>query len=193
MLFIKLAISYLLILCCFSSYADSSSLFDKHNYKEITADHRAFRIGDTVTIVVMETAHASASAGSADQNEFGVAAQAGVDDKNWQYGLGINSNTEGNASTQRRGLIRAQITAVVKAIDKNKNLMIQGQQTLTIDGEQQTIELTGSARRSDIASNNTIISNRLFDADIKFTGSGSVSNGKDDGVFAKFFKWLGLK
>lgn len=173
--------------------AQSSSLYDKHKYKEITADHRAFRVGDTVTIIVMETAHASASAGSADKSDFGLGAQAGVNDKSWNYGLGINSKSEGNASTQRRGLIRAQITAVVTSIDDNKNLLIKGLQTLTIDGEKQTIELEGRARRSDITSKNTIISNRLFDAQIKFTGSGSVSKGKEDGVFSKFFRWLGIK
>ena len=193
MYYIRLLI--LLVFCCFylDAYAQSSSLYNPKNFKEITEDHRAFRVGDTVTIIVIESAQASASAGSADENQFGIGAQAGVNDKNWQYGLGINSNTEGAASTQRRGSIRAKITAVVTAIDKNKNLIIKGQQIIIIDGEEQKIELAGRARRSDISSNNTLVSNRLFDAKIKIIGSGSVTSGKEEGIISSFFKWLGIK
>lgn len=193
MQFVKYVIGILLLICISVSNAESSSLFNKHEYKELTADHRAIRVGDAITIVILESAQASASAGSADQTEFGVAAKASVNDKNFHYGLGVDSNSEGSASTQRRGLIKAQITAVVTAVDDNKNLVVQGQQVITIDGEEQKIELSGRVRRSDLASNNTIVSSRLFDAQIKFIGSGSVSDGKENGVFYKLFKWLGFR
>jgi len=172
---------------------EATSLYNAKTFRALTADKRALRIGDTVTIIVLETAQASASAGSADKSEFGFGAQAGVNEKNWQYGVGVNGNTKGTASTQRKGQLRAQITAVVIQVDENKNLIIQGKQTLTIDGEVQVIELSGRARRSDIASNNTLLSSRLFDAKISFVGNGDVTEGKEEGVFARIFKWLGLK
>lgn len=183
----------LLFICTMVSATQSSSLFNQHKYKEKTADHRAYRVGDTVTILVIETAHASASAGSAGDSEFGIGIDAAANQKNWQYGMGIKGKNEGNASTQRRGTIRAQITAVVTKIDENGNLIIKGQQSLTIDGEQQVIELQGRARRSDITSDNTMLSSRLFDAQIVFKGEGIVSEGKEQGIFSRLFKWLGLK
>ena len=190
---LKCSKSLLVLMTLFINPANADSLFDKHKYKEITADQRAFRIGDTVTILVIETATARASAGSADNSGYKLSADASVDNKGWNYGLGVGSETKGNASTQRQGQFRAQITAVVTSIDENGNLVVSGKQSLTIDGEQQIIELTGQARRSDITSQNTILSSRLFDADIKFVGAGSVSKGKEEGVFSKIFKWLGLK
>lgn len=186
----------LICLFCFFSASYSggaTSLYNQDNYKELTADRRALRVGDTVTVIVMESAHASASAGEADESNFGFNAQAGANDKAWRYGIGVNSATEGSASTQRRGLIRAQITVVVVGVDSNQNLIVRGQQSLTIDGEEQKIEIAGRARRSDITSNNTLISSRLFDAKISLVGQGSVTKGADEGVFAKLFKWLGIK
>lgn len=185
----------LIVLCLalFCGGINATSLYQSESYKALTADKRALHIGDTLTIIVIESAQASASAGASGQNEFGLSAQTGTDNFGWQYGLGIGSNSEGQAATQRQGGIRTQLTVSVQRVDKNDNLYVKGKQVLVIDGEEQIIELTGIARRSDIASNNTLLSNRLHDAKIKFSGKGSVTEDQQDGIITRLFKWLGIK
>lgn len=183
----------LLLMVCFSIAVNATSLYQEKSFKALTADNRAKGIGDTVTIIVLENAQASSSAGSADGSEFGFTGNATVNQKGWNYGLGVGSQTDNNAITKRVGSIKAQISVVVTGVDDNQNLKLQGKQLLTINGESQTIEVTGLARRSDIFSNNTLLSSRLFDADIKFSGKGEVTKGKQQGVFARLFKWLGFK
>lgn len=185
--------NYLLMLILLAHPAAATSLYEEKSFNDLTSDKRAKVIGDTVTIIVIESAQATTGAGSADDSEFTFSGSAGANHKAWQYGLGVGSQTDGSAVTRRSGSIKAQISVVVVGVDDNKNLLLKGKQLLTINGESQTIEVTGRARRSDIFSNNTLLSNRLFDADIKFTGKGEVSDGKEAGIFARLFKWLGFK
>lgn len=173
--------------------AMANSLYDEASFKDLTADKRAKVVGDTLTIVVLESAQATTGAGSADDSEFAFTGSAGANNRAWQYGLGVGSSTDGNATTKRVGSIKAQLSVQVVALDDNKNLVVKGKQLLTINGEAQTIEISGKARRTDIYSNNTLLSSRLFDADIKFTGQGEVTDGKESGIFARLFKWLGFK
>ncbi|MFT4925227.1 MAG: flagellar L-ring protein precursor FlgH [Phenylobacterium sp.] len=186
-----------LLLVLMEPPADATSLYDQKTFKDLTADKRAKVVGDTVTIIVLENAQATTSAGLAGDSEFAFSGGATINKKGWSYdtnyGLGVGAQSDNNAVTKRVGSIRAQISVVVTAVDDNQNLQLQGKQLLTINGESQTIEVTGRARRSDIFSNNTLLSSRLFDADIKFVGQGEVTEGKEDGIFARLFKWLGLK
>lgn len=181
------------LMVCVLNMAQAESLYEEKTFKDLTSDKRAKVVGDTVTLIVLESAQAATGAGSADDSEFSFSGSAGVNEKNWQYGLGVGSATDGNASTNRAGSIKAQLSVQVIAVDDNRNLILKGKQLLTINGESQTIEISGKARRADIFSNNTLLSSRLFDADIKFTGQGEVTDGKESGVFARLFKWLGFK
>lgn len=170
----------------------ATSLYDKNKPVSLTADKRANKVGDTVTILVIENSQASSSAGTNADSGFAIDGQARAQDKDWRYGVGIGSSNNGDASTSRKGFIRSQITAVVTAIDANGNLSLKGSHTLTIDGETQKIELTGKARKTDIYANNTLLSNRLFEANIKYVGEGDVSSGKEPSGIYKLFKWIGL-
>ena len=182
---VLLAVSY-------TKQSTATSLYNKESYRSLTSDKRATKVGDTVTIIVMESSEAGSSAGIKSESGFDMDAKANVDEKSWSYGIGIDGSNKGDAQTSRNGFIKSQITAVVVSVDDNDNLLIQGQQTLTIDGETQKIEITGKARKTDIFSNNTLLSSRLFDANIKYIGQGVVSDGKEPSNIYKFFKWLGL-
>ncbi len=175
-----------------SSMVFSTSLYDKNKAVALTADKRASKVGDTVTILVIENSQASSSAGTNADSGFGVDAEARANDSDWKYGIGIGSSNSGDASTSRKGFIRSQITAVITEIDSNGHFLLKGSHTLTIDGETQKIELKGKARKTDIFANNTLLSSRLFDANIKYVGEGDVSNGKEPSGIYKIFKWIGL-
>ena len=55
---------------------------------------------------------------------------------------------------------------------------MQGQQGLVINGEEQSISVEGTLRTEDIDSDNTVLSNRLTNARIEFTGEGIVSDAR---------------
>lgn len=187
----KLIVVNLMFLISMAS-VEATSLFNNADFSALTSDKRARKIGDTVTIIVLENSQAKASAGNSKENEFSISAAANSPNGSWPYGLGVGSDLNGNAAIQRNGYIKAQITAVVQDMDDNGNLLIHGKQNISIDGEIQTIEVTGRVRKSDIFSDNTLISSRLFDANIVFNGKGPVSENQKSGLIYGLFNWLGL-
>ncbi len=179
-------------LLCVSLPALSSSLYNEASFKPLTADKKAGQLGDTVTILVMENAQAKSSAGRAQERENSLSLQGRHNDNNEQLSVGIAGNTVGDAAINRNGFVKAQITAVVQSRDQNGNLEVSGDQQITIDGEMQSIEIRGWIRPTDISANNVVPSFRLFNARIRFTGEGDISDSQKAGVFSKIFGWLGL-
>jgi flagellar L-ring protein FlgH len=187
----KLIITYCLF-CAFSLQLSATSLFDEHKFKAMTSDHKALRIGDTLTILIFENAQARSSAGNSSDSNFALSAAGTSPQGRWPFGVNVAAGESGDAVIKRNGFVQAQITAVVIAQDENGNLVVQGRQEITIDDELQSIEITGQVRPADISADNSVASFRLYDAKIKIAGQGYVSSAKESGIFYKLFNWLGL-
>lgn len=181
-------LSFLFFICNCSVLANN--LFESSSYQSLTADKRANKVGDTVTIIVLENAQAKSSSGSESGLGLSVSASGSSPNGSWPYGLGVSTDVQGDEVVRRNGYIKAQITALVVSKDNNGNLGISGKQVISIDGESQSIEIAGKVRESDISSNNTVISSRLFEANITF--SGVDQNDNDSSLIARFIDWLGL-
>lgn len=169
-----------------------NSLFNEASYKPLVADKRAGEIGDTVTILVMESAQAKSSAGNSTESSSGMQVNARSPQGQWPYGVGVAATSGGDAAINRNGFVKAQITAVVQSRDANGNLEVMGNQEITIDGEVQSMEVRGWIRPNDISANNVVPSFRLFNARIRFEGEGSMSENQKSGFFSRVVNWLGL-
>lgn len=186
---------FIIVICLLFVYSAelvATSLFDETKFKAITSDHKALRIGDTLTILIFENAQARSSAGNSSDSNFALSAAGTSPQGRWPFGIDVAAGESGDAVIKRNGFVQAQITAVVIAQDASGNLMVQGRQEITIDDELQSIELTGQVRPADISADNSVPSFRLYDARIKIAGQGYVSNAKESGIFYKIFNWLGL-
>lgn len=172
--------------------AQADSLYNEAGYKALTADKRAGQPGDTVTILVMENAQAKSSAGSSQDRDSGLELKSRDNSGVNQLGLAIGASSNGDAEINRNGFVKAQITAVVQRKDQTGNLEVVGEQSITIDGEVQSISVTGWIRPTDISANNVVPSFRLFNARIKFTGEGQVSDSQKAGIFSRVLAWMGL-
>jgi flagellar L-ring protein precursor FlgH len=61
---------------------------------------------------------------------------------------------------------------------------------ITINGEEQTIKISGIIRTSDIQPDNSVYSYNISDANISFKGNGIVSRVQEPGWITKVFHWL---
>ncbi len=181
-----------LLLAFISNLSFATSLFDDSAFQSYTSDLRAHRVGDTITILILENSQATTSAGNSSDSDFNIRAAASGPQGSWPYSANISAGQSGDAVIKRNGFVRSQITAVVTGIDKSGNLVVKGQQKIIIDGETQSIEVSGSIRAADISSSNSAPSSRLYNAKIKFVGQGDVTDGQNNGIFYQAFKWLGL-
>jgi len=74
----------------------------------------------------------------------------------------------------------------------NGNLVVQGEKWININQGEEYIRLRGIVRPSDISPDNTIASVRVANAQIQYSGDGSLADANEQGWLAKFFNspWM---
>jgi len=162
-------------------------------YRSLYADRKAFRPGDMLTVLIIETAQASATARTrADKSDNAFAFLTWPDDpiKRWEGGLG--SDFSGGGEIQRSGRLVAKLAVTVASIDPNGNMTVSGEQDIRVNNEQQRMTLSGSVRPEDIAPDNTIVSWRVSNAQIEFKGRGILARKQSPGLLSWLFDLFGL-
>ncbi len=86
----------------------------------------------------------------------------------------------------------ATISVKVKAINSNGDLLVNGEQLLTVNDEVQKVTVEGLVRPYDISEGNTVLSTRLADAKITYVGEGELTERQRRGMWRKVLDWLGL-
>lgn len=185
---------FLIILgCLLSPLARSLSLFNESTYQPLIADRRAYLPGDLLTVMIIEAADAQSSADLASHKEIKTAAEASYNSTIHQdLSLELNSKGQSAAKTGRNGKIKAALTVRIKQIQPGGSYLVAGQQRIRINGELQTISLSGILRSEDISPQNTVLSTRLANAAITYTGNGSVSNAQRHNYLYQVLSLIGL-
>lgn len=170
----------------------AQSLFDEGRFQPLTADRRALRTGDALTVLVYETSSASQSADTTTEKGGGIGVGAGLNIRTYGAKLSTSEEFSGRGRIQRSGRLAAQITVTVSEVLANGELRVAGQQQIVVNGEKQLLKLSGRVRPTDIGEGNTVASTRLADAEIDYIGDGVLAEKQRQGVLTRIFSWLGL-
>lgn len=189
--FKRLACAVLLSMAAANAHAQES-LVDPAGYRGLAADQRAARVGDIITVLVLEATRARSQAATDASSELAMGASLHTPSTDFDADLGLRGRNGAGAQTTRVGELRTQMSAQVVSVDPNGLLHIEGTQALTVNGEQQTIRLRGVVRPEDIDSGNTVFSTRIAQAEIELAGAGVVSASQRQSVIYRLFKWLRL-
>jgi len=87
----------------------------------------------------------------------------------------------GTGSTTRGGSIIADVTARITEELPNQHYRIVAAREIAVNNESQYIALTGIIRGRDISAANTVLSTRIADAQISFSGSGVINDKQKPG------------
>ena len=191
----KLALCTLVVLSGVFSKSAVGQDMRENVGRSIFSDQKANRIGDAVTVLVVEISSASNDAKTTSSRESNLSLSGsnksgtgvGMD---ISAGLGVGNQFRGEGATSSRGSVRAKISARVDSVMPNGNLMINGNRTITVNGEEQTIKISGVVRPSDVQADNSVYSFNISDAVIVFEGNGIVSRAQGPGWLTKLFHWL---
>ena len=98
----------------------------------------------------------------------------------------------GEAGSSQSNSLTGSVTVTVVEVLANGNLVVQGEKWININQGEEYIRLRGIVRPSDISPDNTIASTRVANAQIQYSGEGSLANSNDQGWLAKFFNspWM---
>lgn len=171
---------------------ERESLIDARNYRALAADHRAYRVGDLITVNVQEMTKAKSQAATDAASRVDLGAALKSPSTDYDAALALHGGNSGGAQTTRVGELRAQISAQVVGVEPDGRLQIDGLQTLTVNGERQKIRLSGTVRPEDISSENTVWSHRIANAELELVGVGTVSESQRQSLLYRLFKWLRL-
>jgi flagellar L-ring protein precursor FlgH len=163
---------------------------------ELFADLKARRVGDVLTVRLTETTTASKNAetktskttsvGNTGVTLFGKAPTT--------HGTGIGTTTfagsdafDGSGSSTQGNSLVGSLTVTVMEVQSNGNLVVQGDKTVKLNQGDEFVHVTGVVRRADIASDNTVTSDRVADAHISYSGKGVIDSSNRMGWLARFF------
>lgn len=176
----------------FAMGVNGENLYRGTDYVALTADHRAHQIGDVITVLVVESSTATATAGTTTDksNDIGIRFASPTSQKN--YAAGLESNFDGNGKIARSGKLLAQLSVSVIQVMSNGDLQVSGEQLIEINGEKQAINLEGRVRLKDIDEGNTVLSNRIANAHITYIGDGVLAENQHKGWLSRLITLLGL-
>lgn len=168
-------------------------------------DVKARRVGDMLTVLLRERTDAEKSANTeiSKESDHGVELQSsglsdgsaisnllnigGIFDQDRNLSLGHSSEFEGEGDSDQSNRLEGEITVTVSNVLPNGNLEIQGEKWILINQGKEYIRLRGIVRPEDIGHNNTVLSNRIANARIGYSGKGAVQESNIPGWLAKFF------
>jgi flagellar L-ring protein precursor FlgH len=147
-------------------------------------DLKASQIDDMITVLVVESASAVSSGTTktsrVSSTKNSISALAGLTKAAgpWANLAGVNGDTElnGQGTTGRNVVISTTLTARVSAVLPNGAMLVEATKDVEINSERQTIIVRGIVRPADVASDNTVRSDRLGQLEVRVNGKGVVAD-----------------
>jgi flagellar L-ring protein precursor FlgH len=156
----------------------------------------ARRVGDTVTINLVEStaAQKSSSTKTAKTTKVdipsptlaGSAVTIGGKDI-LSANIENNRNFDGSGDSQLSNKLQGFITVTVAQRLANGNLVVRGQKWIGINQGREFIRIQGVIRPIDILPDNSIPSYKVADASIGYGGQGALADANRPGLLSRFF------
>jgi flagellar L-ring protein precursor FlgH len=169
-------------------------------------DMRARRVGDLLTVTLVENTSANKSAksstkkassteidnpvlfGSSPQfNATGLLPLASNRDNNLAFSLGGSNDFNGEGNASQSNALSGNITVTVIEVLPNGNLNVRGEKRIGINQGNEYIRLSGIVRPQDITPENSVESTRIADPTISYKGEGALADANSMGWLSRFF------
>ena len=157
-------------------------------------DRRARRVGDTLTIAIVENTNASkksaTNTGRASNNNFGVTGLQGLPGKSFlgsTLGATSDFSFDGKGESSNNNAFTGTITVTVTEVMPNGNLLVSGEKQVGINQGSEYIRLSGIVNPINLTATNTVASTLIADARIEYRGSGAVAENQQTGWLSRFF------
>jgi flagellar L-ring protein FlgH len=151
-------------------------------------DQRAAQVGDIVTVVVSMTDSASlnnvTSLSRTSGEDAGIPNFAGLTsrlglssiiDPSKLISLSSSNTNAGNGKIQRNEAVTLRLAGVITQVLPNGNLVVAARQEFVVNSELRELKVAGVIRPQDIASDNTVLHDRMAEARIQYGGRGQMT------------------
>jgi flagellar L-ring protein precursor FlgH len=170
----------------------ADDLYRGSNWSAMSSDRRASQVGDLLTVVIFQAAESSnvTQNKSNKSTDLSGSISGGSFSKSGEISFG--GGYTGRGEITRTEKFVTQMTLTVREVLPNGDLLVGGDQWLNINGERTRVGVRGRVRTADISADNSVISNRIADAQIDYGGRGFVSRSAKPGIITRIFRFFGL-
>lgn len=173
----------------------SGAIFRADSYVALTEDRRARRVGDLVTVQLVERTQASKAAtmDTARSSSSGVTLPAAKPFSLVPDGLlsgGATGTVKGSGTAAQSNTLTGELTVTVVEVLPGGALRVAGRKALELNRGDEYLTLTGVVRPEDLSPDNRVVSTRLADARVSYTGKGDVAAQSRTGWFARILAAL---
>jgi flagellar L-ring protein precursor FlgH len=173
----------------------NGSIFQVNDgYAALYEGQRARRVGDTLSIVLVEKTTASKSSGTKLDSGGGFSlTPPSAGPLSFNPGAAKVSgarNFGGTGTADQSNALSGEVSVTVAEVYPNGTMLVQGQKRVTLNRGDEFVQIKGIVRVADIDENNRIPSTRVADARISYTGKGDVARAARQGWLSRFFQIL---
>jgi flagellar L-ring protein precursor FlgH len=154
-------------------------------------DRVAHRVGDVLTVKLEEATKGEYSAKTKTEKDaklnyplpifFGQAIPDAIVQTN------TSQTFDGKGDSNQSNKLTGTISVTIMKVLSNQNMFIQGESWITINQGSEFVQLSGVVRPEDIAPNNTVSSQRIAGAQIKYGARGQAGYATTGGIMTKLF------
>ncbi|CAN5524459.1 flagellar basal body L-ring protein FlgH [soil metagenome] len=154
---------------------------------------RARRVGDPLTIVLVERTAASKSSGSKLDSGGGFSLTPPSTGalslfKSTDASVSGARNFAGTGTADQANSLSGEVSVTVAEVYPNGTMLVQGQKRVTLNRGDEFLKIKGLVRTADISADNRVLSTRVADAQIAYTGKGDVARAGRQGWLSRFFQ-----
>jgi flagellar L-ring protein precursor FlgH len=176
----------------------NGAIFHPGTAVSLFADVKARRVGDTLTIRLVEQTNASTTASTnttRDSNTSisnptlsGEQFTRGDGFPLFQNSLDSISEFEGEGDSSQSNSMQGNISVTVYQRLPNGNLVVRGEKWIKINRGRELLRVAGIVRPADIAADNSVPSFKLADARLEYTAQGAIGDANRPGWLTRFFQ-----
>ncbi len=160
-------------------------------YSALYEGWRAKRVGDPLTIVLVESTAATKSSSSKLDSTGGIGLTPPKTgplafDPGMAQASG-NRSFNGQGTADQSNSLTGSVSVTVAQVYPNGTMLVQGEKRVTLNRGDEFIQIRGIVRMADVDAENSVPSTRVADAQIAYTGKGDVARAARQGWLAHFF------
>lgn len=175
--------------------AQDGSLYSPNSSLDLFGDRKARQIGDILAVVLEERTTSSKTSSSEITKENEITSNAGpllgATPSLGEFGLNSNITSEreftGEAEADQSNRLNGSISVTVVGKYPNGTLVIRGEKWMKLNRGDEYIRISGLVRPDDISPDNTVMSTKIANARIAYSGEGELADSQKMGWLTRFF------
>ena len=180
-------------------HVPTGSLFNPEQSIGLYERHANFKVGDMILVKLDEQTQSEKSLDfNTDKNtSFDLAPvtlklggiQVEGDDVEVEHEQ--DSEFASSAQTKQSNSMSGSITVYVTGITPAGNLLVTGEKWITMNRGKEYIRFSGEVRKKDVDESNTVLSSKVGNALIEYSGTGELQDNQQPSVIGKLFSIFG--